>query len=67
MGWEGEVTSYKIGWPTVVVASVGATALTLVLLFAPEDVRGEIAGPLGVLAIAAAGLMDRIIQAKDNK
>lgn len=54
--------TYKLEWPTVVVASVGMVCTLLALTLSPEDVRTEIAGPIAVFAIAAAGAMDRMLK-----
>lgn len=54
----------EINWPTAAVVAAGAVALTLVLVLAPEDISREVAVPLGTLAIAAAGVMNRLFQTK---
>jgi hypothetical protein len=44
----------------------GTAAITLVLLLAPEDVRGELAGGVGALFLAAAGWADRLLKADQS-
>jgi hypothetical protein len=55
--------TYAIQWPTAAVAIAGIAAVTLVAIFAPEDIAGRLVAGLAALFTAAAAAMPQLLKA----